>query len=101
SAHSPTPHSFPTRRSSDLSVGSFFNQLLFAIKFRDPNIVISNYLTKDSQILYDRDPQHRVREVAPFLSLDSQMYPAIVDGEMVRSEEHTSELQSRENLVCR
>lgn len=65
------------------SVGSFFNQLLFAIKFRDPNIVISNYLTKDSQILYDRDPQHRVREVAPFLSLDSQMYPAIVDGEMV------------------
>lgn len=65
------------------SVGNFFNKLLFAIKFRDPNIVISNYLNEESQILYDRDPQHRVREVAPFLSLDSQMYPAVVDGELV------------------
>src|SRR5699024_3810819 len=62
---------------------SFFYQLLYAIKFRDPNIVISNYLNEESQILYDRDPQQRVREVAPFLSLDSQMYPAVVDDQMV------------------
>ena len=65
------------------SVGSFFNQLLYAIKFRDPNILISNYLNEESQILYDRDPQQRVREVAPFLSLDSQMYPAVVDDQLV------------------
>ncbi|MEE1617053.1 UPF0182 family membrane protein [Brachybacterium sp. J153] len=65
------------------SVGSFANQLLYAIKFRDPNIVISGYVNEESQILYDRDPAQRVREVAPFLSLDSQMYPAVVDGEMV------------------
>jgi len=64
-------------------VGSFINQLLYAIKFRDPNIVISGYLNEESQILYDRDPQERVREVAPFLSLDSQMYPAVVDDELV------------------
>src|SRR5699024_5780310 len=42
------------------SVGGFMNQLLYAIKFRDPNIVISDYLNEDSQILYDRDPQERV-----------------------------------------
>ena len=65
------------------AVSSFFNQLLYAIKFRDPNIVISNYLNDESQILYDRDPQQRVREVAPFLSLDSQMYPAVVDDQLV------------------
>ncbi|WP_193104119.1 UPF0182 family protein [Brachybacterium sp. FME24] len=65
------------------SVGNFFNQLLYSIKFRDPNVVISGYLNEESQILYDRDPQERVREVAPFLSLDSQMYPAIVDDELV------------------
>ena len=65
------------------SVGGFMNQLLYAIKFRDPNIVISNYLNDESQILYDRDPQQRVREVAPFLSLDSQMYPAVVDDQLV------------------
>ena len=65
------------------SVGNVVNRLLYAIKFRDPNILISRYVNDDSQILYDRDPQERVREVAPFLSLDSQMYPAVVDGELV------------------
>ncbi|MBP2383807.1 UPF0182 family protein [Brachybacterium sacelli] len=65
------------------SVGGFLNQLLYSIKFRDPNILISDYLNEESQILYDRDPQDRVREVAPFLSLDSQMYPAVVDDELV------------------
>ncbi|MFE5775039.1 UPF0182 family protein [Brachybacterium sp. NPDC056505] len=64
-------------------VGSFFNRLLYAIKFRDPNIVISSYVNSDSQILYDRQPQERVKEVAPFLQLDSEMYPAVVDGQMV------------------
>lgn len=66
------------------SVGNLFNQVLFGIKFRDPNILISRqYVNEESQILYDRDPQERVREVAPFLSLDSQMYPAVVDEELV------------------
>ena len=66
------------------SVGNFWNQLLYAIKFRDPNILISQeYVNAESQILYDRDPQQRVREVAPFLSLDSQMYPAVVDEQLV------------------
>ncbi|MCL6423807.1 UPF0182 family protein [Brachybacterium sp. JHP9] len=65
------------------SLGGFFNRLLYAIKFRDPNIVISNYVNESSQILYDRAPQDRVNAVAPFLSLDSQMYPAVVDGSLV------------------
>ncbi|MFC0673453.1 UPF0182 family membrane protein [Brachybacterium hainanense] len=61
----------------------WFPRLLYAIKFRDPNIVISDYVNEESQILYDRDPQSRVREVAPFLSLDSQTYPAVVGGKLV------------------
>ncbi|MGY5764934.1 UPF0182 family membrane protein [Brachybacterium sp. DNPG3] len=65
------------------SIGSLVNRLLYAIKFRDANIMISSYVNEDSQILYDRGPQERVREVAPFLSLDSQMYPAVVDSELV------------------
>ncbi|APX32315.1 hypothetical protein BH708_05785 [Brachybacterium sp. P6-10-X1] len=65
------------------AVGGFLNQLLYSIKFRDPNILISDYLNEESQILYDRAPQDRVKEVAPFLSLDSQMYPAVVDDELV------------------
>jgi uncharacterized membrane protein (UPF0182 family) len=64
-------------------IGGFVNRLLYAIKFRDPNILISSYVNENSQILYDRQPQDRVREVAPFLDLDSEMYPAVVDGELV------------------
>lgn len=65
------------------SLGNWFHRLLFAIKFRDPNILISSYVNEESQILYDRDPQQRVRQVAPFLSLDSQMYPAVVNDRLV------------------
>lgn len=65
------------------SIGNWLHRLLYAIKFRDPNILISSYVNEESQILYDRNPQQRVREVAPFLSLDSQMYPAVVDGKLV------------------
>src|SRR5690606_3651992 len=32
---------------------------------------------------------------------DQSLYPANAAPELCRSEEHTSELQSRENLVCR
>lgn len=64
-------------------VGNIFNRLLYAIKFREPNILISSYVNDESQILYDRDPQQRVMEVAPFLSLDTEMYPAVVDGSLV------------------
>src|SRR5699024_63063 len=65
------------------SVGGFMNPLGYAITYRDPNIVIANYLTEESQPLSDRGPHERVREAAPFLSLDSQMYPAVVDDELV------------------
>jgi len=65
------------------SLGNPLTRLLYAVKFRDPNILISKYVNDESQILYDRDPQARVRAVAPYLSLDSGMYPAVVDGRLV------------------
>ncbi len=65
------------------SLSNWFVRLLYAIKFRDPNVVISSYVNSDSQVLYDRNPEQRVHAVAPFLSLDSGMYPAVVDGRLV------------------
>ncbi|MGP9693320.1 UPF0182 family membrane protein [Brachybacterium sp. AOP25-B2-12] len=65
------------------SIGNPIMRFLYAVKFRDPNIVISDYVNDKSQILYDRDPRQRVNAVAPFLSLDSGMYPAVVDGRLV------------------
>lgn len=65
------------------SLGNPLSRLLYAVKFRDPNVLISDYVNDDSQILYDRDPLQRVKAVAPYLSLDSGMYPAVVDGRLV------------------
>ncbi|WP_185022628.1 UPF0182 family protein [Curtobacterium sp. PhB115] len=61
------------------SLGNFFNRLVYAAKFQSEQILLSNAVNKDSQILYDRDPITRVQKVAPYLTLDSDAYPAIVD----------------------
>lgn len=62
------------------SVGNFFNRLLYAIKFKDEQIVLSDALNSESQILFNRTPRERVQKVAPFLQVDGDPYPAVVDG---------------------
>ncbi len=64
-------------------VGSLFNKLLYAIKFSEPNIILSNRVNEDSKILYDREPRLRVQKVAPWLTVDGDSYPAVVDGRVV------------------
>jgi uncharacterized membrane protein (UPF0182 family) len=64
-------------------VGGFFTRLLYAIKFQSEDILLSNAVNKDSQILYNRDPAVRVAKVAPYLTLDTDPYPAVVNGRIV------------------
>ena len=61
-------------------VGSLFNKLLFAIKYQEQRILLSSLINKDSKIIFDRNPRDRVAKVAPWLTLDGDPYPAIVDG---------------------
>src|SRR5690606_41426096 len=82
-AHRHLP-SFPTRRSSDLGVSE-------------------RHQGRDSFLC--RLALHRKRFFGPFWSLalhlgDDALRYLFADS-LRRSEEHTSELQSRENLVCR
>ncbi|MFZ4064809.1 MAG: UPF0182 family protein [Rhodoluna sp.] len=58
-------------------------RLAYAMKFQSEQILLSDAVTDKSQILYHRSPRERVAEVAPYLTLDSDMYPAIVDGKVV------------------
>src|SRR5699024_620929 len=39
-------------------------------------------VNSQSQILFDRDPVQRVEKVAPYLTVDTNTYPAIVDGQV-------------------
>ena len=63
-----------------ISVGGIFRQLAFSIREFDPNIVLSSLVTGDSSILLYRNVRDRVLRAAPFLSLDSDPYPAVIDG---------------------
>src|SRR5205823_13155795 len=80
------PHSFPTRRSSDLSA----------------RILI---LEGAPQILgtFPAPLQHVARESLERLGVEVRTNSIVttVDNRGVRSEEHTSELQSLAYLVCR
>lgn len=62
------------------SVGNIFSRLLYAVRFGSDQILFSDRVTSDSQILYDRSPKERVAKVAPYLTLDGRVYPAVVDG---------------------
>ena len=64
----------------DAGVGSTFNQLMFALKFGEPNFLLSGRVNGNSKVLFERDPTTRVEKVAPWLTVDSDVYPAIVDG---------------------
>nr|WP_281262393.1 UPF0182 family protein [Allonocardiopsis opalescens] len=69
---------------SGVPVGGFFNRLLYAIVLRDANFLLStSELNSESQILLNREPRERIQQVAPFLSLDGNPYPAVVDGRIV------------------
>jgi uncharacterized membrane protein (UPF0182 family) len=61
-------------------LSSFFDRLMFAVRFSDLNLVISNQLTDNSRLMFDRGVQARVAKAAPFLSLGSSPYPVLVSG---------------------
>ena len=64
-------------------VGSLINKLVFALKYQEQRILLSNLINKDSKILFERNPRDRVSKVAPWLTLDGDPYPALVDGKII------------------
>ncbi|TFD50664.1 UPF0182 family protein [Cryobacterium frigoriphilum] len=57
-----------------------FKKLIYALKFQSEQIFLADSVNDESQVLYDRDPVTRVQKVAPYLTLDSDAYPSVVDG---------------------
>ncbi|MBA2770348.1 MAG: UPF0182 family protein [Sporichthyaceae bacterium] len=59
-------------------IGSLFHKLLFATKYQEANLLLSDRIGPDSKILFTREPKERVEKVAPWLTLDGDPYPAVV-----------------------
>jgi len=65
-----------------VAIGSLLNRLLFTVKFRQLNILLSGAIDSHSKIMFVRDPLSRVAKVAPFLTLDGDPYPVIANGQV-------------------
>jgi uncharacterized membrane protein (UPF0182 family) len=64
-------------------VGNWLARSVFAAKFAERNFLFSNVIGEDSKILFNRDPAKRVEAVAPWLTTDTSVYPAIVNKRVV------------------
>ncbi|MGH3622898.1 MAG: UPF0182 family protein, partial [Sciscionella sp.] len=63
-----------------VSLSSFFNKLVFAGYYGERNFLFSNDIGKNSRVIFKRDPAQRVSAAAPWLTVDHDPYPAVVDG---------------------
>src|SRR5919112_5687634 len=63
-----------------VAMGTLPRRFAFAIAQQDLNILVSDRINERSRILFDRHPRERVEKVAPWLTLDGDPYPAVVNG---------------------
>ena len=68
--------------SGGVELGGFFRRVAFAIRLMDVNLLLSNYISAESRILFQRQISDRVRKVAPFLFYDSDPYIVISEGRL-------------------
>jgi uncharacterized protein len=66
-----------------IPMGPWLNRLVYAINYRSPSLLFSSEINKYSQLLTIRNPRNRVAQVAPWLTLDGDVYPTVVNGRIL------------------
>jgi uncharacterized membrane protein (UPF0182 family) len=69
--------------AAGVKVSSFLRRAALALRFGDWNLLVSGQLTDQSRVIFIRDIQQRVQQIAPFLKYDADPYPVISDGRLV------------------
>ncbi|MFD9208062.1 UPF0182 family protein [Streptomyces sioyaensis] len=72
--------SYSYRGNSGVSLANPVNRAAYAVAFGEPQILYSGAIGDGSRILYNRTPKERVESVAPWLTIDGDAYPAVIDG---------------------
>ncbi|WP_085210085.1 UPF0182 family protein [Streptomyces sp. Amel2xC10] len=67
---------------SGVNLSNPLNRAAYAVSFGEPQILYSGAIGDGSRILYNRTPKERVEAVAPWLTIDGDAYPAVVDGKI-------------------
>ncbi len=69
--------------SGGVEIGNMARRIAYAITYREANFLLSDAVNADSRLLDHRTPRERVQRVAPWLTLDGNAYPAVVDGRVL------------------
>ena len=77
------PKTFTYTGKGGVAIGSLWHRVLYAAKFADVNLLLSDRVNPESKIIYDRTPRERVQKAAPWLKVDGDAYPAVVEGRIV------------------
>ena len=72
--------SFRYTGDGGVGMGSFTRQAAFALRFGELDPLISDFVSDETRIIYIRDVRDRVSNVAPFLEIDSDIYPVVFEG---------------------
>ena len=65
-----------------VQLSSPIDELVYSIRFGDPQIILSGSVTRDTRIMFHRNIHERVRTVAPFLEYDDDPYIVVADGQL-------------------
>ncbi|MFJ1971962.1 UPF0182 family protein [Streptomyces sp. NPDC087903] len=68
--------------TSGVNLSNPINRAAYAVAFSEPQILYSGAIGEGSRILYNRTPKERVEAVAPWLTIDGDAYPAVVDNKI-------------------
>jgi uncharacterized membrane protein (UPF0182 family) len=81
------PDSSPTGQQNNtyagkggVDIGSLARKAAYTIKYRELKILLSDTVVPGSRLLDHRTPRERVERVAPWLTMDGNSYPAVVNG---------------------
>lgn len=63
-------------------LSSALRRLAFALRFGESNLLLSQYITPETQVMFHRQINERVQLIAPFLHLDHDPYLVLADGRL-------------------
>ena len=75
------PDAFAGNGGVELS--SLIRRVAFAVHFGEYNLFGSGLITPQSQIMLHRNIRERAEKIAPFLKIDADPYPVVVDGKVM------------------
>jgi uncharacterized membrane protein (UPF0182 family) len=69
--------------TTGVPLDNVFSRLMFAARFKDLDLLISDQITSSSQLLFHRTLSDRIGLIAPFLQLDKDPYLVIQNGRLM------------------